>query len=109
MTGDGWARSRGVRDLGRHDARAPGTAFDHLSADGISKDNTLFVVAADENDHFVGGAPSPANCDGVTVPCTYSTIGEINANSRCARCARVRAGEGQDRRQRRRYGRGRLG
>jgi hypothetical protein len=40
------------------------------------------VVTADEGDHFVGGAPSPANCDGVTVACTYSTIGEINANSR---------------------------
>jgi len=28
----------------------------------------------------VGGAPSPAGCDGVTTPCTYSQIGEINAN-----------------------------
>jgi hypothetical protein len=28
----------------------------------------------------VGGAPSPAGCDGVTVPCTYSKIGEINGN-----------------------------
>ncbi len=37
-------------------------------------------MTSDENDHFVGGAPSPANCDGVTVPCTYSTIGEVNGN-----------------------------
>ena len=28
----------------------------------------------------MGGAPSPANCDGVTVPCTYSQIGELNTN-----------------------------
>ncbi|HKT05399.1 MAG TPA: hypothetical protein VJT31_38265 [Rugosimonospora sp.] len=56
--------------------------FDRLSRDGINKNNTMFVVTADENDHFVGGPPSPANCDGVTVPCAYSTIGEINANMR---------------------------
>jgi hypothetical protein len=28
----------------------------------------------------VGGAPSPSNCDGITTPCTYSQIGEINVN-----------------------------
>jgi hypothetical protein len=28
----------------------------------------------------VGGPPSPAGCDGITTPCTYSQIGEINAN-----------------------------
>jgi hypothetical protein len=54
--------------------------FQRLASDGINKSNTLFVFTADEGDHFVGGAPSPANCDGVTVPCTYSQIGEINAN-----------------------------
>jgi hypothetical protein len=57
-----------------------GAFFDRLAADGITKNNTLFVVTADENDHFVGGAPSPAGCDGVTVPCTYSQLGEINVN-----------------------------
>src|SRR5215471_15142494 len=51
--------------------------FDRLAADGITKDNTLFVVTADENDHFVGGPPSPSNCDGIHVPCTYANIGEI--------------------------------
>jgi hypothetical protein len=51
--------------------------FDRLAADGITKDNTLFVVTADENDHFVGGPPSPSNCDGVNVPCTYAKTGEI--------------------------------
>jgi hypothetical protein len=54
-----------------------GKFFARLAADGITKDNTLFVVTADENDHFVGGAPSPAGCDGVHVACTYAQIGEI--------------------------------
>ncbi len=54
--------------------------FTRLANDGINSKNTLFVFTADEGDHFVGGAPSPANCDGVTTPCTYSQIGEINAN-----------------------------
>jgi hypothetical protein len=60
--------------------KAFGEFFNRLAKDGINKNNTLFVFSADENDHFVGGAPSPANCDGVTIPCTYSQIGEINAN-----------------------------
>jgi hypothetical protein len=51
-----------------------------LAHDGINSGNTLFVFTADEGDHFVGGAPAPANCDGVTVPCTYRQIGELNAN-----------------------------
>ncbi|AUG80079.1 hypothetical protein CFP65_5373 [Kitasatospora sp. MMS16-BH015] len=59
-----------------------GTFFQRLRRDGITPSNTLFVVTADENDHFVGGAPSPAGCDGVTVPCTYRQIGEVNANAR---------------------------
>ena len=53
--------------------------FTRLSNDGINSSNTLFVFTSDEGDHFVGGAPSPAGCDGVTTPCTYSQIGEINA------------------------------
>jgi hypothetical protein len=57
-----------------------GKFFARLAQDGITKDNTLFVVTADENDKFVGGAPSPANCDGIHVPCTYQQIGEIDAN-----------------------------
>jgi hypothetical protein len=57
-----------------------GKFFARLAQDGITKDNTLFVVTADENDHFVGGVASPANCDGVHVPCTYAQIGEIDAN-----------------------------
>jgi hypothetical protein len=55
-----------------------------LKADGIDQSNTLFVFTADEGDHFAGGAPTPANCDGVTTPCTYPSpsIGEINTNLR---------------------------
>jgi arylsulfatase A-like enzyme len=54
--------------------------FDRLARDGIDRSNTLFVFTADEGDHFVGGAPSPADCDGVNTPCTYSQIGEIDVN-----------------------------
>jgi hypothetical protein len=57
-----------------------GKFFARLAKDGITKDNTLFVVTADENDRFVGGTPAPANCDGVHVACTYQQIGEIDAN-----------------------------
>jgi hypothetical protein len=39
-------------------------------------------VTADENDHFAGGPPSPLNCDGVTVACTYAKKGEVNADLR---------------------------
>jgi hypothetical protein len=30
----------------------------------------------------VGDSPTPANCDGVTVPCNYNRVGEINADLR---------------------------
>jgi hypothetical protein len=62
--------------------KAFGQFFARLQKDGITKDNTLFVVIPDENDHFVGGAPSPANCDGVKVPCTYAAgqKGEIDVS-----------------------------
>jgi arylsulfatase A-like enzyme len=69
-----------VAQLKQYDT-AFGKFFARLAADGFTKDNTLFVVTPDENDHFVGGAPTPANCDGVNVPCTYAPgqVGEINA------------------------------
>src|SRR5579859_4686820 len=61
--------------------QAFGTFFQRLAADGITKANTLFVFTVDEGDHFVGGTPSPANCDGVTTPCDWTgQVGEINAN-----------------------------
>jgi hypothetical protein len=70
-----------VAQLKQYDT-AFGKFFARLSADGITKDNTLFVVVPDENDHFVGGTPSPAHCDGIHVPCTYAVgqKGEINAS-----------------------------
>ena len=65
-----------------------GVFFQRLAADGITPKNTLFVLSSDEGDHEAGAnvgralAPSPAGCDGVTVPCTYtsSDFGEIDAN-----------------------------
>jgi hypothetical protein len=57
-----------------------GKFFARLAADGINTGNTLFVFTSDEGDHFVGGPPIPSGCDGVTTPCTYTQIGEINAN-----------------------------
>jgi hypothetical protein len=68
--------------------------FERLAADGINKSNTLFVITADENDHFAGGVPT-SSCDGVTTACVYShvncpsatvlvcpsdNVGELNAN-----------------------------
>src|SRR5713226_5826932 len=57
-----------------------GKFFKRLANDGINQSNTLFVFTADEGDHFAGGPASPAGCDGVTVPCTYAKIGEVNTN-----------------------------
>jgi hypothetical protein len=68
-----------VANLKTYD-QAFGQFFSRLTSDGINPSNTLFVITADEGDHFVGGAPSPAGCDGVTTPCTYSQIGELDAN-----------------------------
>ena len=36
-----------------------GTFFSRLAAHGITTANTLFVITADEGDHFVGSAPGP--------------------------------------------------
>lgn len=38
----------------------------------LMKSNTLFVVTADENDHFAG--QQAQNCDGVNTPCQYNTV-----------------------------------
>jgi hypothetical protein len=66
-----------VKQLALYDA-AFEKFFARLTKDGITKDNTLFIITADENDHFVGGPPSPSNCDGINVPCTYAKKGEID-------------------------------
>jgi hypothetical protein len=61
--------------------------FTRLGNDGINPSNTLFVLTADENDHYAGGAPLNGACDGVNTPCTYTpgssgpnTVGEILTN-----------------------------
>ena len=64
----------------RAENAAFGTFFRDLAAHGITKANTLFVITADEGDHFVGSAPSPANCNGVTIACSYSKVGEVDGN-----------------------------
>jgi hypothetical protein len=68
-----------VNQLAAYD-KAFDTFFTRLAKNGITQENTLFVATSDENDHFAGGPPSPPNCDGVEVPCTYAKIGEIDAN-----------------------------
>jgi hypothetical protein len=70
-----------VANLRRYDA-AFGTFFARLAARGINTSNTLFIFGADEGDHFVGSAPSPVGCDGVTTPCSYTTKGEVGVNVR---------------------------
>jgi hypothetical protein len=75
-----------VAQLATYD-KAWGQFFARLAADGIDQSNTLFIFTADENDHFVGGTPTPAECDGVHTPCTYvfpnstlRSVGELTAN-----------------------------
>ena len=55
------------------------TFFNRLKSDGITKDNSLFVVTVEEGDHFAGTAPDAA-CDGVTTPCTYANGHVTEAN-----------------------------
>jgi hypothetical protein len=65
-----------------------GAFFQRLAADGINASNTEFVLSSDEGDHVAGAnvgraiQPTPANCDGVTVACTYpaGTFGELAGN-----------------------------
>ena len=68
-----------VQQLKDYD-EAFGKFFARLAAAGIDKSNTLFVFTVEEGDHFVGSEPTPADCDGVTTPCTYSLVGEVNGN-----------------------------
>src|SRR5437773_548224 len=67
------------------------TFFTRLANDGIDKSNTLFVVTADEGDHYAGGpgilqpdgsyAYSHTNCSWTTAPaCPTNQIGEVNLN-----------------------------
>jgi hypothetical protein len=70
--------------------------FARLQRDGITKDNTLFVITTEEEDRFVGGTPVNPGCDGVTTPCQWThvdcppttgaacahNVTEVNANLR---------------------------
>ena len=64
----------------RRENAAFGTFFAGLAKNGITTANTLFVITADEGDHFVGSSPSPATCNGVTVACSYGKVGEVDGN-----------------------------
>ena len=63
-----------------------GAFFARLKKDGITKHNTLFVVTADENDHFAGGVSNDGNwshtyCNlDMGTTCPTNQIGEVNAN-----------------------------
>ena len=59
-----------VNQLKQYDA-AFATFFNRLKRDHIDETNTLFVILVEEGDKFAGGTPVPANCDGVTIACTY--------------------------------------
>jgi hypothetical protein len=54
--------------------------FTRLANDGINKTNTLFLFMAEEGDHPINSPPTPAGCNGVTIPCTYSQTGELTTN-----------------------------
>jgi hypothetical protein len=83
-----------VQQLRDYD-RAFAEFFARLNRDGITKDNTLFVITTEEEDHFVGGTPLNPGCDGVTTPCQWThvdcttpsvdcshNVTEVNANLR---------------------------
>jgi hypothetical protein len=60
--------------------------FRRLARDHINKHNTLFLITVDEGDHFDGGPPLNPGCDGVNVPCQYTSssgqrnVGEVDTN-----------------------------
>ena len=77
--------------------QAFGTFFKRLAAEGITAQNTEFLLSSDEGDHEAGAnvgraiQPTPATCDGATVsgttvtpdvPCTYpaGSFGELAGN-----------------------------
>jgi hypothetical protein len=75
-----------VAQLAAYD-EAFGKFFTRLAKDGINPSNTLFVITADEGDHFAGGAPFNQGCDGVKIPCNYinpatntSVVGEFDTD-----------------------------
>jgi hypothetical protein len=68
-----------VAQLKEYD-KAFSSFFSRLSKDGINRENSVFVFTSDENDHLIAGPPTPANCDGIHVACTYAKFGEVSGN-----------------------------
>ncbi|MGH3157284.1 MAG: hypothetical protein ACRDNF_12005 [Streptosporangiaceae bacterium] len=77
--------------------KAFGIFFKRLAADGITRQNSLFIVSSDEGDHEAGAnvgravQPTPASCDGAKVTgdtvkpdvlCTYPSgdFGELDGD-----------------------------
>ena len=61
--------------------------FTRLAKDGITSENTLFIIGAEEGDHVIAANPTNPGCDGVTTPCTYGNtngneVGELALNFR---------------------------
>ena len=59
--------------------------FARLAKDGITADNTLFMIMAEEGDHVVAAEPTNVPCDGVHKACTYGNtpgneVGEVALN-----------------------------
>jgi hypothetical protein len=81
--GDGSALGPGepgyVRRLQDYD-RAFSEFLARLGRAGLNPANTLFVLSAEEGDHFVGGRPTPPGCDGIRTPCQYQQTGAVRVN-----------------------------
>jgi hypothetical protein len=61
--------------------------FTRLAKDGITPENTLFMIMAEEGDHVIAANPTNPGCDGVNTLCTYGNtvgneVGELNLNFR---------------------------
>jgi hypothetical protein len=72
-----------VQQLRTYD-RAFAEFFTRLARDGITKDNTLFVITTEEEDHFVGGTPLNPGCDGVTTPCQWTHVDCATPSADCS-------------------------
>jgi hypothetical protein len=69
-----------------------GKFFARLKADGITAENTIFIVTADENDHFAGKPGAPAGCDGIHTPCTYIRL-PVGCDGDAVPCTTTNLGE----------------
>jgi len=80
-----------VQQLAQYN-EAFGKFFARLKADGITKENTIFIFTADENDHFAGKPGAPANCDGIHTPCTYIRL-PVGCDGDTTLCTTTNLGE----------------